>query len=151
MAKTDSKAAAAAGTKVEITSENVVEQIKAGNKFEEDVKNEAIAQLEKDKKERQVAELKRAINKSDYDEKKCLLALRKNRALEKPTKDRLKALDAAIEELKGGKITAVEYDKKRDEIRKQHQKAVQDINEEYDEYTRELRNAYPTYWGYDWE
>lgn len=137
--------------KVEITSENVVEQLKAGNKFEEDVANEAIAQLEKDKKQRQVDELKRAINKASYDEKKCLLSLRKARAQEKPVKDRLKALDAAIDELKGGKITPTEYNKRCDEIKTTHRHALDDIEKEYNEYYRELRNAFPSYWGWDWE
>lgn len=137
--------------KVEITSENVVEQLKAGNKFEEDVANEAIAQLEKDKKQRQVDELKRAINKASYDEKKCLLSLRKARAQEKPVKDRLKALDAAIDELKGGKITPTEYNKRCDEIKITHRHALDDIEKEYNEYYRELRNAFPSYWGWDWE
>lgn len=137
--------------KVEITSENVVEQLKAGNKFEEDVANEAIAQLEKDKKQRQVDELKRAINKASYDEKKCLLSLRKARAQEKPVKDRLKALDAAIDELKGGKITPTEYNKRCDEIKATHRHALDDIEKEYNEYYRELRNAFPSYWGWDWE
>lgn len=136
---------------VEVTSENVVEQLKAGNKFEEDVANEAIAQLEKDKKERQVCELKRAINKASYDEKKCLLSLRKARAQEKPVKERLKALDGAIEELKGGKITPTEYNKKCEEIKNDHRKAVNEIEKEYEEYYRELRNAFPSYWGWDWE
>jgi hypothetical protein len=149
MAKNEKVAATAA--KAETSVENVVEQLKAGNKFEEDVKNEAIAQLEKDKKERQVAELKRAINKSSYDEKKCLLSLRKSRAQEKLVKERLKSLDEAIEELKGGKLTPTEYNKKCDEIKETHRKALNDIEKEFEEYYRELRNAFPSYWGWDWE
>ena len=150
MAKNDSKVAATAA-KTEVSVENVVEQIKAGNKFEEDVKNAALAELEKDKKDRQVAELKRAINKADYDEKKCLIALRKARAQEKPVKERLKSLDEAIEELKNGKITPTEYNKKCDDIREAHRKAIQEIEKEYEQIYRELRNAYPSYWGWDWE
>jgi hypothetical protein len=149
MAKNEKVAATAA--KAETSVENVVEQLKAGNKFEEDVKNEAIAQLEKDKKERQVAELKRAINKSSYDEKKCLLSLRKSRAQEKLVKERLKSLDEAIEELKDGKLTPTEYNKKCDEIKETHRKALNDVEKEFEEYYRELRNAFPSYWGWDWE
>lgn len=149
MAKNEKVAATAA--KTETSVENVVEQLKAGNKFEEDVKNEAIAQLEKDKKERQVAELKRAINKSSYDEKKCLLSLRKSRAQEKLVKERLKSLDEAIEELKDGKLTPTEYNKKCDEIKETHRKALNDVEKEFEEYYRELRNAFPSYWGWDWE
>ncbi len=149
MAKNEKVAATAA--KNETSVENVVEQLKAGNKFEEDVKNEAIAQLEKDKKERQVAELKRAINKSSYDEKKCLLSLRKSRAQEKLVKERLKSLDEAIEELKDGKLTPTEYNKKCDEIKETHRKSLNDIEKEFEEYYRELRNAFPSYWGWDWE
>jgi chromosome segregation ATPase len=149
MAKNEKVAATA--TKAETSVENVVEQLKAGNKFEEDVKNEAIAQLEKDKKERQVAELKRAINKSSYDEKKCLLSLRKSRAQEKLVKERLKSLDEAIEELKDGKLTPTEYNKKCDEIKETHRKALNDVEKEFEEYYRELRNAFPSYWGWDWE
>ncbi len=149
MAKNEKVAATAA--KNETSVENVVEQLKAGNKFEEDVKNEAIAQLEKDKKERQVAELKRAINKSSYDEKKCLLSLRKSRAQEKLVKERLKSLDEAIEELKDGKLTPTEYNKKCDEIKETHRKSLNDVEKEFEEYYRELRNAFPSYWGWDWE
>lgn len=149
MAK-DSKNAANAAN-VEVTSENVVEQIKAGNKFEVDVADEAVAKIAKDKKDRQVKELVEAINKADFDEKACLLGLRKNRALETPTKARLKALDEAIKKLKDGKVTPVEYDKERDRIKEEHRKAVNKINEEYDEYNRELRNAYPNYWCWRWE
>jgi DNA repair exonuclease SbcCD ATPase subunit len=149
MAKNEKVAATAA--KAETSVENVVEQIKAGNKFEVDVKNEAIAQLEKDKKDRQISELKSAINKADYDEKKCLISLRKARAQEKPVKERLKSLDEAIEQLKDGKITPTEYNKKCEEIRDSHRKAIQEIEKEYEEIYRELRNAYPSYWRWDWE
>lgn len=135
----------------EVTAENVVEQIKSGNKFEAEITEEALNQIKKDEKDQKVNTLKRAINKTDYDEKKCLLLLRKNRALEKPMKERLKALDDAIKELKTGKVTPIEYNKKCEEIRKNHKKAVSDINEEYDELTRELRTKYPSYWGYDWD
>lgn len=149
MAKNEKVAATAA--KAETSVENVVEQLKAGNKFEVDVKNEAIAQLEKDKKDRQISELKSAINKADYDEKKCLISLRKARAQEKPVKERLKSLDEAIEQLKDGKITPTEYNKKCEEIREAHRKAIQEIEKEYEEIYRELRNAYPSYWRWDWE
>ena len=149
MAKNEKVAATAA--KAETSVENVVEQLKAGNKFEVDVKNEAIAQLEKDKKERQVSELKNAINKADYDEKKCLISLRKARAAEKPVKERLKSLDEAIEQLKDGKITPTEYNKKCEEIRDTHRKTIREIEKEYEEIYRELRNAYPSYWRWDWE
>lgn len=135
----------------EVTAENVVEQIKSGNKFEAEITEEALNQIKKDEKDQKVNTLKRAINKTDYDEKKCLLLLRKNRALEKPMKERLKALDDAIKELKTGKVTPIEYNKKCEEIRKNHKKAVSDINEEYDELMRELRTKYPSYWGYDWD
>ena len=57
----------------------------------------------------------------------------------------------AIKELKTGKVTPIEYNKKCEEIRKNHNKAVSDINEEYDELMRELRTKYPSYWGYDWD
>lgn len=149
MAKNEKVAATAA--KAETSVENVVEQLKAGNKFEVDVKNEAIAQLEKDKKDRQISELKSAINKADYDEKKCLISLRKARAQEKPVKERLKSLDEAIEQLKDGKITPTEYNKKCEEIREAHRKTIQEIEKEYEEIYRELRNAYPSYWRWDWE
>ena len=135
----------------EVTAENVVEQIKSGNKFEAEIAEEALNQIKKDEKDQKISTLKRAINKTDYDEKKCLLLLRKNRALEKPMKERLKALDDAIKELKTGKVTPIEYNKKCEEIRKNHNKAVSDINEEYDELMRELRTKYPSYWGYDWD
>ena len=147
--RTEKNVATAANT--EVTAENVVEQLKAGNKFEEDVKNEAIAQLEKEKKERQVSELKRAINKASYDEKKCLLSLRKSRATEKLVKERLKSLDEAIDELKNGKITPTEYNKKCDAIKEEHRKKVGELEKEYEEYNRELRNAFPSFWGWDWE
>lgn len=151
MAKNDSKNGNADNSKkVTVTAENVVEQIKSGNKFEIGIADEAIAKIAKDNKERKVEELATAINKADYDEKSCLLGLRKNRALETPTKARLKALDEAIGKLKNGEITPLEYDKERERIKEEHRKAVDSINKEYEEYNRELRNAYPRYWGWDW-
>lgn len=150
MAKTDSKAAAAA--KVEVTADNVVEQIKKGNRFEDpDIATEATEQLKKEKKDKQVRELKDKLNQADFDEKKALLSLRQNRALEAPVKERLQAIDKIIDELKTGKITPVEYNKKFDEIKEAHRKKVNEINKEYEEYNRELRNAYPSYWRWDWE
>lgn len=150
MAKNDSKAAVAA--KAEVTAENVVEQIKAGNRFEDpDITTEATEQLQKEKKDKQVRELKDKLQQADFDEKKALLALRKNRDLEKPVKDRLKSLDGIIEELKTGKITPTEYNKKYDEIKEEHRKKVNEINRQYEEYNRELRSAYPSYWRWDWE
>ena len=151
MAKNDPKNGNAEDSKkVTVTAENVVEQIKSGNKFEVGIADEAIAKIAKDNKNRKVEELAAAINKADFDEKSCLLGLRKNRALETPTKARLKALDEAIEKLKNGKITPIEYDKERERIKEEHRKAVDSINKEYEEYNRELRNSYPRYRGWDW-
>lgn len=151
MANKTEKNAATENAKVEVTTENVVEQLKAGNKFEEDVTNEAINQLKKEKKDRQVNELKRAINRASYDEKKCLISLRKGRAVEKLSKERLKNLDVCIDELKNGKLTPVEYEKKTDAVKEEHRKKMAELDKEYEEYYRELRNAFPSFWGWDWE
>lgn len=152
MAKNDSKNGNVENNKkTTVTTENIVEQIKAGNKFEVGIADEAIAKIAKDNKNRKVEELATAINKSDFDEKSCLLGLRKIRASETPTKARLKALDEAIEKLKNGEITPLEYDKERDRIKEEHRKVIDKINEEYEEYTRELRSAYPSYWRWSWE
>ena len=92
----------------EVTAENVVEQLKSGNKSEAEITEEARNQIKKDEKDQKINTLKRAINKTDYDEKKCLLLLRKNRALEKPMQERPQALDDATKEPKTRKVTPVQ-------------------------------------------
>lgn len=158
MAKENKKAAAAATEKeqkaaqVETTSvENIAEQIKNENKFGENVLKEAEEQIQKEKDEKKVRELKSRICKADYVNKRELLELRKRRAEEKATKESLASTKESLDKLKGGKITPTEYDEELREIDKKKREAFNSIDKEHNKLVAELRDGYTGYYSYDWE
>lgn len=152
MAKDKKPAASAAEKKVvETTVENIVDQIKNENKFGETILAEAEEQIKKEQDEKKVRMLKDRICKADYVNKRELLELRKRRAEEKVTKTALADTKEALDELKEGKITPTEYDKKLEEIDKKKYTSFNEIDKEHNTNVQELRNGYTGYYSYDWE
>lgn len=161
MAKDKKAAAAAAETKEqktaqvangqETTVENIEEQIKSENKFGENVLAEAEAQIQKEKDEKKVRELKDRICKADYVNKRELLELKKRRKEANATKESLTATKEALDKLKGGEITPVEYDKMLKEIDKKKYDDFNEIDKAHNELVTELRNGYNGYYSFDWE
>lgn len=152
MAKETKKAAPAAEKKVvETTVENIVDQIKAGNKFDEAILNEAEEQIKKEADEKKVNMLKDRICKADYVNKRELLELRKRRAEEKVTKTALSETKDALDKLKSGEITPTEYDKVLKEIDNKKFNGFREVEKEHNTNVQELRNGYSDYYSYDWE
>ena len=135
----------------EATEENILEQIKSGNKMTESVLSEAEAEIEKEKDEKKKQILKRCILKADYVNKRELLEIRKRRAEEKATKESLAASKEALDELKSGKITPSEYEDKLTEFSKNKKKAFDKDEEEHGRAVSELQSGFSGYYHYDWE
>lgn len=155
--KNDKKAAAAAAetkapvANTEITSENIEEQIKSENKMEDTIVAAAEAELQKEKDDKKKAELKSAIVMVDYINKRELLGLRKRRDEEKATKAALTATKEVLDDIKAGKITPREADKKLAEIADNKRKEFNAIDEKNRELLRELQGNYPSYYSTEWE
>ena len=155
--KNEKKAAAAAAetkapvANTEITSENIEEQIKSENKMEDTIVAAAEAELQKEKDDKKKSELKQAIVMVDYINKRELLGLRKRRDEEKATKAALTATKEVLDDIKAGKITPREADKKLAEIAENKRKEFNAIDGKNRDLLRELQNNYPSYYSTEWE
>lgn len=148
MAKETKPAANAAET---VNEENIVEIVTGGNLADTDNVKAAIEKNKKDKDDRQIRELQSVLNESEYTEKKAVLQLRQRRAEDKATKKRLEAVKAAKAELFEGKITPRQFQEKKQEAYKEQSKSYDEASKEYNKLVRELRDAYPGYYSYEWD
>jgi len=148
MAKNNEKTASKA---VESTEENILDQIKEGNKMTEKVLENAKSEIEKEKDEKKKNILKTAILRADYTNKRELLELRKRRAEEKATKEALASSKTLLDDLCAGKITPVEYDDALKETAKNKKKAFDKAEEDHSKACRELRNGFSGYYSSSWE
>lgn len=151
MAKETKKAASAAKEEVVVNEENVLDQIRNKNKVNQTAVDAAMEEMEKENDERLKQEAKRAIQESQYTNTKKLLELRKRRAEEKATKKALESSKEALNKMLGGEITPVQYKEEKRKFEKEEQEAFRAIDKDHDIAIRELRNAYPGYWSYDWD
>lgn len=154
MAKDNKKPAEAKENKsavTEMTAENVMEVIKNKNLMTDDAVKAAAEQIEKDKAEDQKREAMRAIKRFEYKNASALIELRKRRAEEKATKEHLTKTKEILDGYLAGKTTRVESEKLEKEAEEAKRKAFKDIEQEFNQNYRELRDAYPGYYSYDWD
>ena len=95
--------------------------------------------------------MKRAILQATYINSRELLELKKRRAEEKVTKRCLEGTLEALTELKSGKITPLEYDKKINDLVEDKRKDFKEIDDKHVELVKELRDNFPNYYSIDWE
>lgn len=147
--------------KVELTAENVMDQIRSKNIGDQSINEQANKLLKDEQNERKVRETKRAIAKAQYTNLKALLMLRKQRLEEKAIKEYLNETKSYLDEFAGytndknefvnPTITVAEYEDKIAEAKKKKRDAFREAQKKYDIEYRELRNQYPEYWEYEWD
>lgn len=159
MAKDNKKAAQAAAEEqktaqvanTETTMDNIEDQIKEGNKMEENLVAEVEEQIKKEKDDIKKRQLKEVLLESEFITKREVLALRRERDEAKARKEAVKAMGEAKDDLKAGKITPNEYEKKVGEAVKERQKAFDEIRTKHEELVKELRNGFPNSYSCEWE
>lgn len=133
------------------TEENVMEQIKNGNLLKESNVKAAIEEIEKRKDEKQKQEAIDMICVAKYQNSKALLELRARRREEKNNKEFLTATKEVLDEVLGGKITPVNYRKKRAELREEFRKKNRESDTQLSEEMQELRESFEGRWQYSWD
>lgn len=147
MAKETKKAA----TEVATTEDNVMEQIKSGNMLKESNVQAAIAEIEKQKDEKQKKDAMDMICVAKYNNIKALLELRARRREEKATKAHLSETKKVLDEALAGKITPTDYRKKRSELKETCRKEQRESNRILDEELTELQNSFEGRYSYWWD
>lgn len=147
MAKETKKAA----TEVATTEDNVMEQIKSGNMLKESNVQAAIAEIEKQKDEKQKKDAMNMICVAKYNNIKALLELRARRREEKATKAYLSETKKILDDALAGKITPTDYKKKRSELKETCRKEQRDSNRILDEELTELQNSFEGRYSYWWD
>lgn len=147
MAKETKKAV----TEVATTEDNVMEQIKSGNMLKESNVQAAIAEIEKQKDEKQKKDAMDMICVAKYNNIKALLELRARRREEKATKAYLSETKKVLDEALAGKITPTDYKKKRSELKETCRKEQRDSNRILDEELTELQNSFEGRYSYWWD
>ena len=147
MAKEKAKAA----TEVATTEDNVMEQIKNGNMLKESNVQAAIAEIEKQKDEKQKKEAMDMICVAKYNNIKALLELRARRREEKATKAYLSETKNVLDDALTGKITPTDFKKKRSELKETCRKEQRDSNRILDEELTELKNSFEGRYSYWWD
>lgn len=138
-------------TPKDITVESIEEQIKSANKMEETIVELAEKEIKEEQDAKKKSDLKRAILQATYINSRELLELKKRRAEEKVTKRCLEGTLEALTELKSGKITPLEYDKKINDLVEDKRKDFKEIDDKHVELVKELRDNFPNYYSIDWE
>lgn len=136
---------------VELTADNIEEQIKSNNKMEDSIVSAAKEQIKKEADERKQNAMKMAILQATYINNRELLELRKRRKEAAATKEALTETKNALDELSSGKITPREYEKKVNEVRKKKATTFGEIEKNHSELVRELRDNFPCSYSLDWE
>lgn len=147
MAKETKKAA----TEVATTEDNVMEQIKSGNMLKESNVQAAIAEIEKQKDEKQKNDAMNMICVAKYNNIKALLELRARRREEKATKAYLSETKKVLDDALAGKITPTDYKKKRSELKETCRKEQRESNRILDEELTELQNSFEGRYSYWWD
>ena len=147
MAKETKKAA----TEVATTEDNVMDQIKSGNMLKESNVQAAIAEIEKQKDEKQKKDAMDMICVAKYNNIKALLELRARRREEKATKAYLSETKKVLDEALAGKITPTDYKKKRSELKETCRKEQRESNRILDEELTELQNSFEGRYSYWWD
>lgn len=140
-----------ASTAVEVTEDNVMEQIKNGNILAEANVKAAIEEIQKQKDEKQKKEAMDMICRAKYLNNKALLELRARRREEKNNKEYLTETKNILDEVLGGKITPTEYKKKCDDLREEFRKKNRESDKQLSEEMQELRESFEGRWQYWWD
>lgn len=132
------------------SEENVMDVIKTGNLLKESNVATALAEIEKEKDEKQKQEAKEMICIAQYNNLKALLQLRARRREERATKEYLSKTKDILDQVLAGKLTPTEYRVKKDELEEQKRKACTESDNELRKESMELQNSYEGRYRYYW-
>lgn len=135
---------------VELTPENVAEEVRKGNLIGKEHVDAALAEIQKETDEKKKREAKQAILCSQYNRMKSLFELRKRRREEKITLAALKKREEFMNNLLAGKMTPVEYEKAKDDHNEEVQKQMHESSTQFDKELTELRESYAGEYRWNW-
>ena len=133
------------------SEENVMDVIKTGNLLKESNVAAALAEIEKEKDEKQKQEAKEMICIAQYNNLKALLQLRARRREERATKEFLSKTKEVLDQVLAGKLTPNEYKAKKNELEEQKRKACADSDTEFRKESLELQSSYEGKYRYYWD
>ena len=133
------------------SEENVMDVIKTGNLLKESNVAAALAEIEKEKDEKQKQEAKEMICIAQYNNLKALLQLRARRREERATKEYLSKTKDILDQVLAGKLTPIEYRTKKNELEEQKRKACTESDTELRKESMELQSSYEGKYRYYWD
>lgn len=136
----------------ELSVENIEEKLKAGAIVTEEIAKAAAEEIAKKRKEELTDRLIKGMKKSDYTRKKILISMKHTKKVSNIKLEYLKKFSAIDDDLKAGKISIDEYDKKIKEEYATANKLVRETDLWRDEQNKILDNQYPEArfsWNYD--
>ena len=133
------------------SEENVMDVIKTGNLLKESNVAAALAEIEKEKDEKQKQEAKEMICIAQYNNLKALLQLRARRREERATKEFLSKTKEILDQVLAGKLTPNEYKAKKNELKEQKRKVCTESDAELRKESDELQNSYEGRYRYYWD
>lgn len=127
----------------QLSMDNIEEVIKSGATVTEEIAKEAAQKIADKRKEELTERLVDCIKRSEYVRKRIFLSMKYTDKLSKIKLNYLKKFSALDEDLKAGKLSVDEYDKKCKEERKEERKLIRENDEWFNEQLDSLNNQYP--------
>lgn len=136
---------------VEITVGNIEEVIKSGATVTEEMAKEAAEKIAKQRKEELTERLISGMQKSDYTRKRIYLAMKKTDREKDIRTNYLKKFSEIDDNLKNGKISIDEWEKKVQEEKNTAIKLLRELDNDIDEQRKALDNQYrDTRWSWNY-
>lgn len=152
MAK-DKKEKETKATSVELTVDNVMDEVKKENTIKDPNVQAALDKIQKDIDERQQLEVRNMIMCSKYINTKKLIQLRARRREEKITKESLVKSKEILDKVLAGEITTTQYKDEWQKAKEEEAKAMREADKELTKELNELRNSYTGEYRYraEWD
>lgn len=152
MAK-DKKEKETKATSVELTVDNVMDEVKKENTIKDPNVQAALDKIQKDIDERQQLEVRNMIMCSKYINTKKLIQLRARRREEKITKESLVKSKEILDKVLAGEITTTQYKDEWQKAKEEEAKAMREADKELSKELNELRNSYTGEYRYraEWD
>lgn len=152
MAK-DKKEKETKATSVELTVDNVMDEVKKENTIKDPNVQAALDKIQKDIDERQQTEVRNMIMCSKYINTKKLIQLRARRREEKITKESLVKSKEILDKVLAGEITTTQYKDEWQKAKEEECKAMREADKELTKELNELRNSYTGEYRYraEWD
>lgn len=132
----------------DLTVDNIGDAIKQGGLADAEIAKEAMAAIEKANKDRKKEDLIHIIKEANYLNQLALLNLRRARAVEKASKERITSVTALKDQVMNGKIPIHDYQEEGKKVAEEYRKAISEADKLYDADFRALNADYPNNYSY---